>query len=81
MSKEEGILMEELFDDANVNILIGVAVLVLILISLSTESHPIKWVTSILGLIGVGVLLKRIFFSNSNRSVEKYSQKFSNLRH
>lgn len=54
-----------LFDGTTVNIIIGFGILAFALIAIFTDSTPVKWISSLLALFGLGLLFRRMFPSDA----------------
>ena len=57
--------MEFLFGGSSFNIILIFAVLAFALIAIFTDSTPVKWISSLLAIAGLGLLYKRLFPSDS----------------
>ena len=54
-----------LFNGTTVNIIIGFAILAFALIAIFTDSTPVKWISGLLALFGIGLLYRRLFPSDA----------------
>ncbi|VUD59184.1 hypothetical protein TDB9533_02612 [Thalassocella blandensis] len=54
-----------LFDGTTVNIIIGFCILAFALIAIFTDSTPVKWISGLLAIFGLGLLYRRMFPSDA----------------